>query len=102
MIVLIKLLLAHFIGDFLMQPKSWVDDKERLKARSFNLYLHIIIHGLLVLFMLFDLKHWLLALLLMLSHGIIDILKLYAQKEGNKSRWFLIDQALHIIIIFVL
>jgi len=102
MIVLIKLLLAHFIGDFLLQPKSWVDEKERLKALSPKLYLHILIHCLLVLLVLWDLNYWLLALILMISHGLIDLLKLYAQKETNRSKWFLLDQAFHFIIILVL
>jgi hypothetical protein len=99
MIILIKLIIAHFIGDFLLQPRSWVEDKENRKAKSGKLYLHILIHGLLALLILWDLNYWLLALLLMLSHGIIDILKLYTQKEGNKSKWFLIDQVIHIISI---
>jgi hypothetical protein len=38
----------------------------------------------------------------MISHGIIDTIKLYAQQEKNKSLWFLIDQALHIISILVM
>jgi hypothetical protein len=102
MIVLVKLILAHFIGDFLLQPKSWVEEKEQLKAKSFKLYIHLLIHGLLVLLVLWDLNQWLLPLLLMVSHGIIDTLKLYAQKESNKSKWFLIDQGLHILSILVL
>ncbi|WP_394800718.1 DUF3307 domain-containing protein [Mongoliitalea daihaiensis] len=32
MIVLIKLLLAHFIGDFLLQPSSWVAEKALKRA----------------------------------------------------------------------
>lgn len=99
MIILIKLIIAHFIGDFLLQPKSWVEDKENRKAKSVKLYLHILIHGLLALLILWDLNHWLLALLILFSHGIIDTIKLYAQKESNKSSWFLIDQVLHIISI---
>ena len=99
MIILIKLIIAHFIGDFLLQPKSWVEDKENRKAKSVKLYLHILIHGLLALLILWDYNHWLLVLILMVSHGIIDTIKLYAQKESNKSSWFLIDQMLHIISI---
>jgi hypothetical protein len=102
MIVFIKLILAHFIGDFLLQPKSWVDEKVKRKAKSLKLYAHIIIHGLLVLFILWDFKYWILALLLMVSHGIIDIIKLYVQNESNKSNWFLFDQVLHILSIFTL
>lgn len=99
MIILIKLIIAHFIGDFLLQPKSWVIEKENRKAKSVKLYLHILIHGLLALFILWDVNYWLVALLLMVSHGIIDTIKLYAQKESNKSNWFLTDQMLHIISI---
>lgn len=102
MIILIQLILAHFIGDFLLQPKAWVAKKEKQKAKSFKLYLHILIHGLLVLIILWDFKYWLLVILLTVSHGIIDILKLYAQKESNKSNWFLIDQVLHLISILAL
>lgn len=99
MIVLIKLILAHFIGDFLLQPTAWVKDKEVKKAKSAYLYTHLFVHGLLVLLLLWDFNYWLLALLLMISHGIIDALKLYAQNENNKTHWFLIDQILHIISI---
>lgn len=102
MIILIKLIFAHFIGDFLLQPQSWVKEKEQHKAKSFKLYTHALIHGLLVLLVLWDINHWFLALLLLVAHGIIDSIKLYAQKEGNKSKWFLIDQALHIISIILL
>lgn len=35
-------------------------------------------------------------------HGVIDLIKLYAQKETNKPTWFFIDQLLHIISIVVL
>lgn len=102
MIILIKLFIAHFAGDFLLQPTSWVKKKEKYKAKSFQLYLHILIHGFLVLLLLWDLNYWLLALLLMTYHGIIDIIKLYFQKEKYKVRWFFIDQILHIAGIFVL
>lgn len=102
MIILIKLIIAHIIGDFLLQPQSWVRDKENRKARSPKLYLHIILHGLLVLFFLWDLRYWFLALSVMLSHGVIDVLKLYAQKESNKPKWFLIDQGLHVLCLSVL
>ncbi len=102
MILLVKLIIAHFIGDFILQPKSFAKEKEKLKVKSPKLYLHALIHGLLVLIILWNINYWLLALLLMVSHGIIDIIKLYAQKESNKSKWFLTDQIMHIVTILVL
>ena len=102
MIVLVKLIIAHFIGDFLLQPKSWVEEKEKFKAKSIKFYLHLLIHGILTVLLLMDFNHWLLAVFLMAAHGIIDALKLYAQKENNRSRWFFIDQSLHILSILLL
>jgi len=102
MIVLLKLLLAHFVGDFVLQPKSWVADKERSKAKSPKLYLHILLHGLLVLIVLWDWNYWLLALAVTIAHGAIDLVKLYAQKADNKPRWFLIDQGMHLVALSLL
>ncbi len=102
MIVLLKLILAHLTGDFLLQPKAWVKDKEVKKAKSPYLYLHLLIHALIVLLLLWDFNYWPLALLLMISLGLIDALKLYAQNENNKTHWFFIDQTLHIISILAL
>lgn len=99
MIVLLKLILAHLVGDFLLQSKKWVDKKEQKKGQSIILYLHALIHGLLVLLFLWDITYWTLALTLALLHGAIDAIKLYAQRENSKTRWFLIDQALHLVSI---
>ena len=102
MIILLKLLLAHFVGDFVLQPKSWVANKEQFKEKSPKLWLHIVIHGTLVLLVLWDLNFWLLALSITLVHGIIDLIKLYAQRDHTKPRWFLIDQGLHLISLVLL
>ena len=99
MIVLLKLILAHLVGDFLLQSKKWVDKKEQRKGQSVILYLHALIHGLLVLLFLWDITYWTMALTVTLLHGAIDIIKLYAQRESSKTRWFLIDQALHLVSI---
>lgn len=102
MIALLKLVLAHFIGDFLLQPPSWVESKERKKAKSSVFYLHILLHGLLVLLIFWDTHYVLLALVLVLTHGLIDLAKLYLQRENNKQKWFVTDQLLHAISIAVL
>jgi hypothetical protein len=102
MIILIKLILAHFVGDFWLQPKLWVEKKEKNKIKSLSFYFHIFIHGALVLLILWDLSYWLLASLIILIHGLIDIIKLYAQKEKTKPQWFFIDQILHLGSIMVL
>jgi magnesium-transporting ATPase (P-type) len=101
MIILVKLLLAHFVGDFLLQPKAWVIDKEQKKVASLRLYLHVAIHGLLVFLLLWCCKLWLFAVLTAVTHLGIDVLKLYFQKN-YKTKWFFIDQLLHVAGIFIL
>lgn len=102
MIILIKLLLAHFIGDFLLQPKSWVKAKEEKKALSIKLYLHLLIHGILTYLVLWNRHCWSLVVMLIILHGVIDVIKLYAQKDSSKTIWFFIDQTFHISSILVL
>lgn len=102
MIMLIRLILAHLIGDFVLQPKTWVKEKESKKIRSPKLILHILIHGVLVLLLLGNIHYWLLALILMILHGTIDIAKLYLQKADNKVVWFIIDQSLHLLSILMI
>ncbi len=101
MIVLIKLILAHFVGDFLLQPKSWVRKKEREKAAALPLYFHVLIHGALILLLLWNWRFWPLALWVIVIHFIIDTVKLYFQSK-HKPQWFIADQVLHIVALFIL
>ncbi|MBW3468103.1 DUF3307 domain-containing protein [Arthrospiribacter ruber] len=102
MIFFVKILLAHLIGDFILQPNSWVKAKETSRLKAYQFYLHIIIHTGLVLLVLWDLSYWLLALTIGGIHALIDVLKLYGQKEVNKPQWFVADQALHLLSILAL
>ena len=101
MILFLKFLLAHILGDFVFQPENWVKDKEEKKVKSIKLYFHIGIHALLLLLLLlFNLKeYWLGFLLIIISHYFIDVLKLYLQKKKTKRIWFFIDQILHVSIL---
>ncbi|WP_352405893.1 DUF3307 domain-containing protein [Petrimonas sp.] len=102
MIVLVKFILMHLTGDFILQPKSWVEEKEKQGAKSLKLYLHGLIHGALVWLVLWDLRHWAVALSITIVHVGIDMVKLFFQKKNNKTGWFLMDQLLHVLSIVVL
>lgn len=97
--IFIQLILAHLLGDFILQPNSWVADKENHKLKSSYLYFHILIHTALSFIFLWDLKLWWVAVLVGISHFIIDACKLSFQKIQTKKRWFFIDQALHVAVI---
>ena len=102
MILFLKLLLAHLLGDFVFQSEKWVKNKEKKKIKSGKLYLHIGIHlVLLILLFGFDFSYWKGVAFIIISHFIIDVLKLYFQNKNNKITLFFIDQGLHFLMILV-
>lgn len=102
MIILFKIILAHLIGDFILQPTSWVQDKEQKKVRSKYLLYHFLIHLVLPLVLILKVKFIPYALVLALIHIAIDLLKLYFQKQKTKRIWYLVDQLLHLLSIFLI
>ncbi len=101
-LLFIKLLLAHLLGDFLLQPDAWVASKEKKKIKSGKFYLHLAVHTGLSLLFLAHWRYWYVILLVVLSHGFIDLLKLYLQKKHNRRFWFFTDQTLHLLSIFLI
>jgi hypothetical protein len=99
MILFIKLLLAHLLGDFIWQPNSWVADKEAKKYRSIYLYLHILLHGVLAAILAGEIQFIPYAALIAVTHGIIDLIKLNFQENKTKRIWFIADQAMHILVL---
>ncbi|EJL75940.1 DUF3307 domain-containing protein [Chryseobacterium populi] len=97
--IFIQLILAHLLGDFILQPNSWVADKESRKLKSKFLYLHILIHTVLSFIFLWNAELWWVAVLVGVSHFIIDASKLIFQTIKTKKRWFFIDQLLHVLMI---
>ncbi|WAC40028.1 DUF3307 domain-containing protein [Pedobacter sp. SL55] len=100
-IALIKFLLAHLLGDFFLQPDKWVAEKEQIKLKSGKLYLHIALHIVLVFIVFFSFDVWKQALIIGVTHYLIDAAKLLFQKAKTKRIWFFTDQALHIAVIVV-
>jgi len=100
MILLIKLLLAHLIGDFFLQPYKWVRDKETKKLKSTKLYLHVLIHVILLGILLWDISKWPIIAIIGITHLIIDATKLIIQKNKTRRLLFFLDQVLHIAVIF--
>ncbi|MEW4924728.1 DUF3307 domain-containing protein [Algibacter sp. 2305UL17-15] len=99
--ILIKLLLAHLIGDFFLQPQKWVKEKEEKKLKSPKLYVHVLIHIAITALLLWNIKLWPIILIIGVSHFIIDALKLLVQKKKTKRLFFFIDQLLHVLVIVV-
>ncbi|PWB24754.1 DUF3307 domain-containing protein [Flavobacterium sp. HTF] len=99
MILFIKLLLSHLLGDFTWQPNSWVTDKEAKKHKSIYLYLHILLHGVLAAVLVWEIQFIPYAILIAVTHGIIDLIKLNFQKNTTKRTWFIVDQIVHLLVL---
>jgi len=97
----IKFILAHLAGDFLFQPDKWIVDKKERKHKSPYLYWHLLIHTVLLLITLqFNFHYWLGITIIIVSHYIIDLLKLNLNGTINSRILFFADQILHFIVIF--
>jgi len=101
MMLFTKLFLAHLLGDFIFQSSKWVKDKEEKKVKSKYIYYHTLIHFALMLLILWDFKYWKIAVIIAVSHYLIDLLKLYVTPNfTNKNLPFLIDQVLHVAVLY--
>jgi hypothetical protein len=101
MILLIKLILAHLIGDFLLQPYKWVIQKEKIKLRAWQLYAHCLIHGVLMVIIVWDWEFLPWIGLITAIHFVIDGTKLLTQTEKNKPVYFFLDQVLHFTALYI-
>jgi len=101
--LIIKLLIAHIIGDFVFQPDKWIEDKKQNKHKSIYLYLHLVVHALaLIVLLKFDWKYWPAFIAIIISHYLIDLLKLNIDKKINFQLLFVLDQVAHLIVISVI
>ncbi len=98
--LVISLLLAHIIGDFCLQSDKIVDDKLKNKHKSVWLYWHIFVHAVLTAILLrFDTNYLVGYLVIIGSHYLFDLAKLYFQPGANSRPLFFVDQAAHIAVI---
>lgn len=99
--LIIKVVFAHLIGDFVLQTNKMVADIKNRGIKSPALLKHTAIHFIALLVITgFEEKYiigvWILAML----HLVIDIFtKIYLSKKLNSIKVLLIDQGLHAISI---
>lgn len=99
MVVLVQWIFAHLLADFVLQTPRMVRHKLQHKAGSWLLYLHCLIHGALIYLFTPNWQLWPIPVIVVVTHYFIDLWKLH-QKEGVAS--FLIDQFLHLLVLFLL
>jgi len=85
--------IAHLLSDFILQPQSWCDKRDRKVFTPYLLY-----HGIIVLVtsyvLSFDFGFWRAAILLTLVHFMIDGVKSYIIQKTKVKDLFFTDQFL--------
>ena len=94
--LLVNLLLAHVIGDFYLQSDKLCKQKEEKKLKSYFLYVHSAIMGVLSLLFVPDSSFIPSAIFITVTHFIFDAAKSYF---GRGLLGFTIDQLLHIGVL---
>lgn len=95
--LIISLLLAHFIADFVFQT----DKDVKLKNTVSGFLRHISITTILSYLCVGVLGLWELILYVFITHGIIDLIKRIIIKDEETVKIFLADQLAHIAVIFI-
>jgi len=95
--LLVRILIAHFLSDFIFQRKDWALEKDVIGIRSRFFWLHIAIHAITLTVLVWDLGLWPVILWVTMGHLIIDAIK---SRIPNSDKWvFIGDQLSHILVI---
>ncbi|MFN8153547.1 MAG: DUF3307 domain-containing protein [Bacteroidia bacterium] len=94
---LIRLLAAHLLTDFILQPTAWVKARKEQHLAAKEFWWHIGLTSLVAAwFTCFD--TWWVPVVIFVSHGLIDWWKSY---RSDSVKYFVIDQLLHLLVIGV-
>lgn len=89
-------IIAHTISDFYLQTDKSCADKEKSGFKSPKLYIHVLITFVCAWLFSFSFSFWWVALIIAVSHLLIDAMKCYASKCKGI---FFIDQLIHLMVI---
>lgn len=98
LLLLLRLLVAHSITDFVLQKRSWSEEKIEKGWASPRLYLHGVVAGVLCYLFAAAWSAWWLPLIIGASHVCFDGLK---SRFRESSLAFLVDQFAHLLVISV-
>lgn len=95
--ILFKLLTAHFLSDFVLQPATWVSARNEKHYGARPLYLHGLVTALAIM-VIAGVQLWWVGLIIGLSHVVFDGAKSYTRPG---TFFFLLDQFVHLLILVV-
>jgi hypothetical protein len=93
-LLLIQLIAAHLVSDFILQPHAWVKSRRTKHWKSEFLYFHAIITAVTA-WIFTGFLYWKIPVVLFVTHLIIDLWKSY---RSNGIAYFILDQSFHLIV----
>ncbi len=101
MAILLRLLFAHVLSDFVFQSDKICEGKQEKTSKKYVYQLlHSFIHALTAYLFVADWGNWIIPLVVFVSHTLVDYIKVEYMKKNVAS--FIIDQLVHISIIVFL
>ena len=112
--ILLLQITAHILADFFFQPEHWSLSKQKKGCRSFEMFYHSGVVFITSILFTFSISFILFALIISVSHLLIDLLKSYVERKISKTKnlslssgqtygnlsIFIADQLFHLIIIY--
>jgi len=100
--LILLLLMAHMVADFLLQSKKWCKEKEKHVITKQHI-LHAVIVSITAYGFSLDKCFGISALIIGFLHFVIDALKSYfvQKQEDQKALLFFVDQLLHILVLCI-
>lgn len=103
--LLIRLIMAHLLSDFVFQPTKWVNDKDAKGFRSGFLYRHLLVTAVVAIILVWDFS-WLLPVgIITVIHGVTDGVKSginrHSPAYSSAITLFLTDQVIHLLAIWI-
>jgi hypothetical protein len=97
--ILLRLIIAHLLTDFVLQPTSWVLDRMERRLRSVKLYMHAALTAVVAYILVARWEYWWLPVVIFVTHLLIDIWKTY---QPQQLKYFIADQLLHFsVLVFI-
>jgi len=103
--LLIRLILAHLLSDFVFQPTKWAEDKDSKGFSSGYLYLHVLVTGFAAMLLVWDISLLFPICLITIIHGLTDGIKGEVNKHflhGSSPIYlFVTDQIIHFLTLYI-
>lgn len=100
--LLVRLLIAHCLTDFFLQPDKWVEQKRNKGWRSKYLIYHGLVTGTVAWLFVADIRLWWIILFITTTHILIDGCKLQAERKWKPGLFlFLSDQLIHLAVLII-